>query len=160
MGLKVGSITGTPILGQPATEDSRRQNINRLNAGELDGLVVTDKLGATGYNLASANHVIFLGSLYSITMERQAIGNMLQWHQLTLGRVARRGQRRTRKAYIIASRNFPGDSVALSTKEARGEEDDAMIQRMTEAELAMLTEMFAGVGLRPDGKELIDLTNT
>src|SRR6202035_2582386 len=103
MGLKVRSLTGTSILSAKATEKSRRSDIAKLNDGTLDGLVVTDKMGATGYNLVAANHIIFLGSLYSLTMERQAIGISRFLSLLTtLGRIARRLQRRIPKAYIIA----------------------------------------------------------
>jgi hypothetical protein len=159
MGLKVGSLTGTSILGAKATEKSHRHDIAKLNDGTLDGLVVTDKMGATGYNLVAANHIIFLGSLYSITMERQAIGISLFLSLLTtLGRIARRLQRRVPKAYIIASPSFPGDNAALEMKRQRGEEDEDMIRRISETELQMLSAQFSDVHVRDDGNLEYDLT--
>jgi hypothetical protein len=77
MGIKVGTISGTPVMGRPCTDQARAKDIAGLSNGALQGLIITDRLGATGYNLVAANHVIFMGSLYSATMERQAIGMTL-----------------------------------------------------------------------------------
>ena len=155
----MGSLTGTSILGAKATEKSRRSDIAKLNYGTLDGLVVTDKMGATGYDLVAANHIIFLGSLYSLTMERQAIGISRFLSLLTtLGRITRRLQRRVPKAYIIASPSFPGDNAALEMKRQRGEEDEAMIRRISETELRMLSDQFSGVDVRADGNLEYNLT--
>jgi hypothetical protein len=77
MHLKVGTISGTPIMGRACMDKARARDVAGLSNGALDGLIITDRLGATGYNLVAANHVIFLGSLYSATMECQAIGMIL-----------------------------------------------------------------------------------
>jgi hypothetical protein len=74
------------------------------------------------------------------------------------GRVARRNQKRTPKAYIIASARFPGDNVALEVKRARGEEDDVMKQKLAKEELAQLNAKFQGIVLSPSGQEVVDLT--
>ena len=81
--LKVGLLTGSTIMGTKVTDKSRGRDIELLNKGELDGLLITDKVGATDYNLAAANHIIFMGSLYSICYEEQAIGDSLSSLQLT-----------------------------------------------------------------------------
>jgi hypothetical protein len=69
---------------------------------------MTDRSGGTGHNLFGANHIIFLGSLYAMAYEEQAIGIRLSNPADVTGRIARQGQRRVPKAYIIASRKFPG----------------------------------------------------
>ena len=76
------------------------------------------------------------------------------------GLVARRNQKRTPKAYIIASPLLPGDNVALEVKRARGEEDDAMRQKLAKEELAQLNAKFQGIILSPSGHEVFDLTQT
>jgi SNF2 family DNA or RNA helicase len=75
MDLKIGYVTGASILDARVSEKSKNRDIAGLNEGRLDGLIVTDKCGATGLNLVGANHIIFLGSLYSWDYEKQAIGN-------------------------------------------------------------------------------------
>ena len=69
-------------MGHPCTDKAREKDIADLNVKILDSLIVTDKLGTTGYNLVTANHVIFLRSLYSATIEHQAVG-MLLWKTQT-----------------------------------------------------------------------------
>ena len=162
MGLKVGALTGSHILGGKATEASCRDDIAKLNDRQLDGLIITDKMGATGYNLVAANHIIFLGSLYSITMERQAVGmspRCLSLLTILLGQIARRKQTRIPKAYIIASPAFPGDNAALETKQLRGEEDEAMVHKMSETEWEMLSSQFSHISLTVDGHVVYDLTS-
>lgn len=70
-------------MGTKVTDKTRGRDIELLNKDELDGLLITDKVGATGYNLATANHIIFMGSLYSLCYEEQAIGDLLSSLQLT-----------------------------------------------------------------------------
>jgi SNF2 family DNA or RNA helicase len=67
-------VTGSAILGVKVNEKTKTKHIEQLNRGNLDGIIMTDKVGATGLNLTGANHIIFLGSLYSIDYEKQAIG--------------------------------------------------------------------------------------
>lgn len=74
MNLKMGVLTGSTIFDHRASEKSRDAAIKRLNDGELDGLIMTDRVGACGHNLTGANVMIFLGSLYSKPYEEQAIG--------------------------------------------------------------------------------------
>ena len=74
MGLKIGVLAGSTIFGHKATESSRDAAIKQLNNGELDGLIMTDRVGECGHNLTGANVMIFLGSLYSKPYEQQAIG--------------------------------------------------------------------------------------
>ena len=63
LGLKVGTITDTSIMGQPCTDKAQQRDVTQLNSGILNKLIVTDKLSTTGYNLVTVNHIIFLGSL-------------------------------------------------------------------------------------------------
>jgi len=74
MKLKMGILAGTPMWGQSATNAARTQVVENLNAGLLDGIVMTDRVGSCGHNLVGASNMIFLGSLYSQAMENQAIG--------------------------------------------------------------------------------------
>jgi len=74
MKLKMGILAGTPMWGHSATNAARTQVVENLNAGLLDGIVMTDQVGSCGHNLVGASNMIFLGSLYSQPMENQAIG--------------------------------------------------------------------------------------
>lgn len=74
MNLKMGVLTGSTIFEHRPTEKSRDPAIKGLNNGDLDGLIMTDRVGACGHNLTGANVMIFLGSLYSKPYEEQAIG--------------------------------------------------------------------------------------
>jgi hypothetical protein len=107
-----------------------------LNTGDLDGIVMTDRVGACGHNLVGANHMIFLGSLYSYSAECQAIG-MFPIVKLTLiiGRMCREGQTRIPKAYVIADPQFKGDKTALEIKESRREEEDCMSHKLKKGQL-------------------------
>jgi SNF2 family DNA or RNA helicase len=75
LGLKMGVLAGTKIWGHATTEDARIKTVERLNAKTLNGIVMTDKVGACGHNLVGANKMIFIGSLYSQAFEEQAIGD-------------------------------------------------------------------------------------
>jgi Helicase conserved C-terminal domain len=149
--LDVGFLTGSAILGVKVNENTKAKHIQQLNDGTLDGIIMTDKVGATGLNLTGANHIIFLGSLYSIDYEKQAIGMSADVDSLIIGRIARKGQRRIPKAYIIASRSFTGDKAALDLKQSRGEQDTQMMKALSEQE----AEELMG---RKDPVEIIDLT--
>jgi len=70
----MGVLAGTSIFGHPPTEDARDAAINGLNHGDLNGLVMTDRVGGCGHDLTGANVMIFMGSLYSAPYEEQAIG--------------------------------------------------------------------------------------
>jgi superfamily II DNA or RNA helicase len=76
MGLKMGVLSGAEIFGHKSTQIERDKAIAQLNHGELDGLIMTDRVGACGHNLTGANVMIFLGSLYSQPYEDQAVGNI------------------------------------------------------------------------------------
>ena len=79
MGLnfKIGVLAGSPIFDQMPSSKSRGAAVEGLNNGDLDGIVMMDKVGACGHNLVGANHMIFMGSLYSKAAENQAIGSSL-----------------------------------------------------------------------------------
>src|SRR5271155_5335523 len=79
MKLKVGTLVGEKICGITSTDKQRQATIDGVNSRELHGLVMTDQVGGTGHNIVGANHVIFLGSLYQPTGEKQAIGTKLRW---------------------------------------------------------------------------------
>jgi hypothetical protein len=82
-GLKIGVLAGQTIFGQSSSDDCRDLVVANLNAGDLDGVLMTEKVGACGHNLTGANHIIFIGSLYSQDYESQAIGISLH-HLKTL----------------------------------------------------------------------------
>ena len=70
----MGVLAGSAMWGHKPTENARTATVNSLNAGKLNGIVMTDRVGACGHNLVGAQHIIFLGSLYSQSYEDQAIG--------------------------------------------------------------------------------------
>ena len=80
MKLKVGTLVGEKIWGIPSTERQRQAAVDGVNSGDSHGLVMTDQVGGTGHNIVGANHIIFLGSLYQPTGEKQAIGTELCWY--------------------------------------------------------------------------------
>ena len=63
--LDIGVLTETEIYGHKPTEKAREATIDGLNTGNLNGIVMTDRVGGCGHNLMEANVMIFLGSLYS-----------------------------------------------------------------------------------------------
>lgn len=71
---KVGVLAGTTIFDNPPTEAARDVAIHGLNDGDLDGIVMMDRVGGCGHDLTGANVMIFMGSLYSQPYEEQAIG--------------------------------------------------------------------------------------
>ena len=70
----MGCLSGTKIWDNSTTSAARSATVEALNTGDLDGIVMTDRVGACGHNLVGANHMIFLGSLYSYSAECQSIG--------------------------------------------------------------------------------------
>jgi len=70
----MGVLAGTTIFGHKPTESTQDEAIDGLNHGDLDGIVMTDRVGGCGHNLTGANVMIFVGSLYSHPYELQAIG--------------------------------------------------------------------------------------
>src|SRR5271170_2805367 len=112
MKLKVGTLVGEKIWGITSTDKQRQATVDGVNTGDLHGLVMTDQVGGTGHNIVGANNIIFLGSLYQPTGEKQAVGKLLlESFFLTVGRIAREGQTRVPKAYILADKNFVGDQM-------------------------------------------------
>ena len=71
MGLKVGILAGTNIFGSKTT--ARDEAVSQLNAGSLDGMIITPGVGGTGLNMTGACVMIFMGSAYSISSERQCV---------------------------------------------------------------------------------------
>jgi SNF2 family DNA or RNA helicase len=76
--LKVGILAGSDIFGAKGMNLNRGKTVAALNDGDLDGIIMTDKVGGTGFSLVGANHMIFLGSLYSQDDEDQAIGTAFE----------------------------------------------------------------------------------
>ena len=70
----MGALTGTSIWRLSTDDRTRNATVDALNAGELDGIVMTDQVGSCGHTLIGANVMIFIGSLYSPTQEKQATG--------------------------------------------------------------------------------------
>jgi SNF2 family DNA or RNA helicase len=48
--------------------------VDALNRGDLMGIILTPDTGGVGFTMVGANHVIFLGSMYSVDYESQATG--------------------------------------------------------------------------------------
>src|ERR1700731_4873417 len=79
MKLKVGTLVGEKLWGIPSTDQQRQAAVDGVNSGDFHGIVMTDQVGGTGHNIVGANHIIFLGSLYQPTGEKQAIGKKRCW---------------------------------------------------------------------------------
>jgi hypothetical protein len=75
LGWKIGILAGSPIFGRAVSARERRATADALNNGDLDGVLMTEQVGAIGHTLIGAC-VIFLGSLYSNSIEEQAIGTL------------------------------------------------------------------------------------
>jgi hypothetical protein len=127
-----------------------------LNTGDLDGIVMTDRVGACGHNLVRANHMIFLGSLYSYSAECQAIG-MFPNFKLTLiiGRMCREGQTRIPKAYIIADPQFKGDKTALEIKASRQEEEECLTHKLKKSQLRLIFSKMEKLKLSDDEYDVL-----
>jgi superfamily II DNA or RNA helicase len=78
-GLNVKTIAGESIFGEKSAMDSRTKIVDELNAGQLDGIIMTAELGACGFNMIGACTVIFMGSMYSLEYERQVIGRLVPY---------------------------------------------------------------------------------
>jgi hypothetical protein len=76
LGLKMGVLAGTRIWRHSTADSARTETVAALNNHTIDGIVMTDKVGACGHNLIGANVMIFIGSLYSKAYEDQAIGDI------------------------------------------------------------------------------------
>jgi hypothetical protein len=76
----MGVLAGQTLFGQKCDDKHRGEVVVDLNGGKLDGVLMTEKVGACGHNLAGANHIIFIGSLYSQDYESQAIGISLYYY--------------------------------------------------------------------------------
>lgn len=72
--MKIGALTGTSLWRLSTSDVARNATVDHLNDGTLDGIVMTDQVGACGHTLIGANIMIFIGSLYSHAQEEQAIG--------------------------------------------------------------------------------------
>ena len=73
----MGVLAGTQVYGHSPSAEARDAAVAGINTGDLQGLVMTDRVGGCGHNLTSANVMIFMGSLYSGPYEEQAIGTKL-----------------------------------------------------------------------------------
>jgi hypothetical protein len=124
--LKMGVLAGTEIYGHKPTDKAREDTIEGLNEGDVQGIVMTDKVGGCGHNLTGANVMIFLGSLYSYPYEQQAVGIPIFPIELIVARICRPGQTRIPKIYIITDPDYEGDRMAFEIKAARQAEAELM----------------------------------
>ena len=77
MKLKMGALAGQKLFNHKDGQKDRDKVIADLNTGNLDGIIMTDRVGGCGHNLVGANHMIFMGSLYSQAYEDQCVGNWI-----------------------------------------------------------------------------------
>ena len=123
----MGVLAGTKIFGHCPTEEERDGAVEGINNGDLQGLVMTDRVGGCGHNLTGANIMIFMGSLYSGPYEEQAIGITQSYPKfLIVARICRPGQKRLCKIYIIADPEYEGDKMAFEIKNARNADGELM----------------------------------
>ena len=127
----MGVLAGTKIFGHSPSEEERDAAVDGINNGDLQGLVMTDRVGGCGHNLTGANVMIFMGSLYSGPYEEQAIGTSQCLPKLLIvARICRHGQLRLCKIYIIADPEYEGDRMAFEIKNSRNAEGELMKCRM------------------------------
>jgi hypothetical protein len=81
-----------------------------VNDGELDVIVMSERVDDYGHTMIGASHMILLGSLYQWSSEKQAIGGLLfNCPRLTVARMCRQGQlAKVIEAYILAEDAFTG----------------------------------------------------
>src|SRR5271154_611212 len=94
--MAVGVLCGTCLYGHKTTQRYRDTVVKRLNDGELDGIIMGQRVGGCGHNLVGANHILFMGSLYSLAYEQQATGSPLLGGAANFNRP--NDQKRTNKA--------------------------------------------------------------
>jgi hypothetical protein len=156
----MGVLAGTKIFGHSPTQEARDAAIEGINTGDLQGLIMTDRVGGCGHNLTGANVMIFLGSLYSAPYEEQAIGTPCQClpKLLIVARISRPGQTKICKVYIIADPGYEGDRMAFEIKNARKAEGDLMNSKFDKKKgdfraLTMVHNLFADDDDWEDWKE-------
>jgi hypothetical protein len=130
----MGVIAGQKLFTHKSSQAQRDEVIRKLNAGDLHGMIMTDRFSRCGHNLVGANHIIFMGSLYSQSYEDQYVGTWIVCLQLIEGRMCTQGQTRVPHAWIIADPNFVGDSVSINIKQSRGEAEELLRKKMTAGE--------------------------
>ena len=74
LGLRVGVLAGETIFGHKSDDTSRFEAVRLLNEELIDGVVISPRVGGCGHNLIGANHVLFMGSMYSHAYETQILG--------------------------------------------------------------------------------------
>ena len=74
MNFNVGVLAGESILGHRSDDVTRFEVVKALNEGQLDGIVISAKVGGCGHKLIGATHVLFMGSMYSQAYENQVLG--------------------------------------------------------------------------------------
>ena len=72
--MKVGVLAGEKIFGEKVKIENRVGVVERMNAGGVEGFIVSNEVAGYGFNMTGANHIIFLGSLYSLAYEEQISG--------------------------------------------------------------------------------------
>ena len=63
-------LAETEIYRHKPTEKAREATIDGLNTGNLNEIVMIDRVSECGHNLTGVNIMIFLGSLYSYSYEQ------------------------------------------------------------------------------------------
>jgi len=79
--LDIRVLAGEPIYGHKADDATCFKAIKALNKENLHGLRISPKVGGCGYNLIGANHVLFMGSMYSQAYENQVLG-IVPWSHI------------------------------------------------------------------------------
>ena len=106
-------LGGVKIFGHGCSARDREAAVVNLNTGQVNGMVMSEKVGGIGHNLIGATHMLFMGNLYSQAYEDQAVGISTKETSLTEGRMCREGQSGIPRATIYANPNFLGDQVSF-----------------------------------------------
>lgn len=145
----MGVLAGTSVFSHCPLAEARDAAVDGINTGDLQGLVMTDRVGGCGHNLTGANVMIFMGSLYSGPYEEQAIGSSQCLPKLLIvARICRPNQTRLCKIYIIADPSYEGDRMAFEIKNSRNAEGELMKCKMDKKKghfrcLPMVHALFA-----------------
>ena len=132
------------MFNHKATPKLRAETVQQLNDpnSDIKGVVITPQTGGVGLNMPGASLIVFMGSMYSLDHEAQAVCELpsLNGVDPVVARLCREGQRKIPKAYMIINASFKGDMAAISLKMSRGEELRNLTDLLSAEEIAQLAK--------------------
>ena len=74
LGHNISVLGGEKIFGHKCSNRHREAAVVELNTGRVHGMVMSERVGGIGHNLVGTTTMLFMGSLYSLAYEEQAVG--------------------------------------------------------------------------------------